>query len=353
MSLSIGIVGLPNVGKSTLFQAISKKQVPRENYPFCTIEPNIGIVEVPDERVEKLADLTNSAKRIYSQIKFVDIAGLVKGANKGEGLGNQFLAHIREVDAIIYVLRAFKNSKIINVREVINPLEDKEILDTELALKDIATIEKRIESLAKDIRAGKKGSAEEKKVADRALSLLEKGVILSEHNWSDSEKEMLKSYQLLTMKPRLYLLNGKPEEVPGEVINEFKVKNLHFLILDVLSEFDASGLSVEERKELELPLDLGLDILIKEAYKLLGLITFFTSGEDETRAWTIKKGSTAPQAGGVIHSDFEEKFIKAEVIGWQDLLSAGSFAKAREKGLIRIEGKEYIVADGDVIEIKI
>lgn len=353
MSLSIGIVGLPNVGKSTLFQAISKKQVARENYPFCTIDPNVGTVAVPDERVDKLAELTNSAKKIYSKIEFVDIAGLVKGASLGEGLGNQFLAHIREVDAIIYVLRAFSNGKIINVRGKTDPIGDKEILDTELNLKDLATVEKRLNSLVKDVRAGKKEAIKESNVLEKAKNFLEKGGALFNKNWREEEKGILKSYQLLTMKPCLYLLNGELEEIPSDLINKFKENNWHYLVFDVLTEFDSSTLSVEERKEFGLPVDLQLDLLIKESYRLLDLITFFTAGKDETRAWTIKKGSTAPQAGGVIHSDFEEKFIKAEIINWQDLLAVGGFAKAKEKGLIRTEGKDYIVADGDVIEIKI
>lgn len=343
MSLSIGIVGLPNVGKSALFQTITKKQVNIANYPFCTIDPNVGVVAVPDERVDKLAQLTASAKKIYTTIEFFDIAGLVKGANKGEGLGNKFLANIRETDAIVYVLRAFSSKDIINVQPEINPLADKEILDTELILKDLETVEKRMDGLK---------AVKEFDILKKVKELLEQGKILSEQSFGDEEMKMISQYQLLTMKPRLYLLNGRDEEVPPEVVAEFKKNNWPFLIIDVLTELESADLNQEERLALGLPQESELDLLIKKAYEILGLITFFTTGADETRAWTIKKGERAPRAGGVIHSDFETHFIKAEVINWQTLLDANGFIKAREKGLIRTEGKGYIVQDGDVIEIK-
>ena len=352
MPLSIGIVGLPNVGKSTLFQTITKKQVNIANYPFCTIDPSVGVVAVPDERVEKLVELTKSAKKINTTIEFYDIAGLVKGANKGEGLGNKFLANIRETDAIVYVLRAFTNKDIINTQLEIDPIADKDILDMELILKDLETVDKRLNSLEKDIKAKNKEAIKEFDVLKKFKDFLEKGDILSEQEFIDEEKKIIHSYQLLTMKPRLYLLNGKDEEVPLKIIEEFKKNNWQFLIVDILAEFEAIGLSKEERTEFDLPKETELDILIRKAYQVLGLVTFFTTGKDETRAWTIENGQKAPQAGGAIHSDFESHFIKADVINWKELIDIGGFTKAKEKGLIRTEGKEYIVADGDVIEIK-
>lgn len=352
MPLTVGIVGLPNVGKSTLFKTLTKKQVDCANYPFCTIDPNIGVVAVADERVDKLAELTKSAKKIYTTVEFVDIAGLVKGASQGEGLGNKFLQNIRETDAILYILRAFKNEKIINVEQSVDVIRDKDTLDTELSLKDLETVEKRIQNLESDIRARKKEAIKEMGVLTKAKVLLEKGSILGEAEWSADEGRILSNYQLLTMKPRLYVLNGSEQEIPQETLETFRKNNWTYVIMDILSESDAEGLTPEERKEFGLPEVLKLDELIRKSYELLDLITFFTTGPDETRAWTLKRGSAAPQAGGVIHSDFEKFFIRAEVVGWKDLLDAGGFAQAREKALLRTEGKEYIVKDGDVIEIK-
>ncbi|MBU1177389.1 redox-regulated ATPase YchF [Patescibacteria group bacterium] len=331
MSLSIGIVGLPNVGKSTLFQSLTKKQIDRANYPFCTIDPNVGVVTVPDERVDQLAKLTKSAKKIYTTIEFIDIAGLVKGAHQGEGLGNKFLANIREADAILYILRIFKNDKIVNTQDEINPLEEKEILDAEMALKDLATLEKIPNK--------------------KAIQILEKGEMLY-GRIDKKEEEILKQYQLLTLKPRFFLLNGSENELTEEVRNDFENNNFPYLVIDILNEFEIGELDEEEKKDLGIKDESKLDLLIKKAYQLLDLITFLTTGADETRAWTIKKGSFAPQAGGVIHSDFEDNFIKADVINWQDLINIGGVAQAREKGLIRTEGKNYIIQDGDVIEIK-
>lgn len=354
-SLAIGIVGLPNVGKSTLFRAITKKQVDCANYPFCTIEPNVGIVAVPDERVDKLAELCKSAKKIYATVEFVDIAGLVAGAHKGEGLGNQFLSHIREVDAVVYVLRAFENDNIVNVNNDINPWRDKEILDTELILKDIETVDKIFARLQKDSKSGDKTILKELTVMEKVKEILDKGLVLSEQELSEQEQEILKQYQLLAMKPRLYLLNSRdlvPLVVPLVGTKSRNEPRNDVLNMDILAESEANDFSADERTALGLSEESQLNILIRKCYELLGLITFLTTGEDETRAWTIKNGLRAPQAGGVIHTDFEKKFVKAEIINWQDLLNCNGYAKAREKGLIRTEGKEYVVKDGDVIEIK-
>ena len=352
MSLSIGIVGLPNVGKSTLFKTLTKKQVLIANYPFATIDPNVGVVLVPDERVDKLAELSSSKKKIYATVDFVDIAGLVKGASEGEGLGNKFLANIRETDAILYVLRAFKNADIINTQSEISLIKEKEILDVELILKDLDTVNKRIQGLEGDVRAGKKEAIKETQVLKKIKDYLAEEKVLSEQEFTDDEKEILKNYQFLTSKPRLYLLNGKDEEIDKSILEIFNKNNWRYLIIDIATEFEAEGLTKEERLSLGLPIDSETDILIKKSYELLNLITFLTTGEDETRAWTIKKGDLAPVAGGVIHSDFEKTFIKAEVVFWSSLLNAGGYAKAREQGLVKTEGKEYIVKDGDVIEIK-
>jgi len=342
MLLSIGIVGLPNVGKSTLFQSLTKKQIDRANYPFCTIDPNVGVVTVPDKRVDQLAQLTKSAKKIYTTIEFIDIAGLVKGANQGEGLGNKFLANIRETDAVLYILRIFKNDKIVNTQSEINPLKDKEILDTEMALKDLATLEKVFD----------KRNVEEADIIKKAMTILEKGKMLY-GKIDDKEEEILKQYQLLTLKPRFFLLNGSNEELTEKIKNDFENNNLSYFTVDILNEFEMGDLDDEEKKDLGIKDQSKLDSLIKKAYELLNLITFLTTGPDETRAWTLKKGSFAPQAGGAIHTDLEDNFIKADVINWQDLINVGGIAQAREKGLIRIEGKNYIVQDGDVIEFKI
>jgi len=341
MSLSIGIVGLPNVGKSTLFQSLTKKQIDRANYPFCTIDPNVGVVTVPDERVNQLAKLTKSAKKIYTTIEFIDIAGLVKGAHEGEGLGNKFLANIREADAILYILRIFKNEKIVNTQDQIDPLKDKEILDAEMALKDLATLEKVFD----------KRDTEEADIIKKAMTILEKGKMLY-GKIDDKEEEILKQYQLLTLKPRFFLLNGSQEELTDKIKKDFENNDSPYIVIDILNEFEIGELKDEEKKDLGITDESKLDLLIKKAYELLDLITFLTTGSDETRAWTLKKGSFAPQAGGVIHSDFEDNFIKADVINWQDLINVGGIAQAREKGLIRIEGKNYVIQDGDVIEIK-
>jgi GTP-binding protein YchF len=349
MSLSIGIVGLPNVGKSTLFKTLTKKPVLIANYPFATIDPNVGVVLVPDTRVDALAELSHSAKKIYATVDFVDIAGLVKGASEGEGLGNKFLANIRETDAILYVLRAFKNDDIINTQSDVNPLRDKEILDVELILKDLDTINKRIDGLQGDVRQNKKEAIKENNVLQKAKDFLSQEKILIDQAWQEDEKEILNSYQLLTFKPRLYLLNGREEEIVKSDLTKF---GENYLVIDIQAEYESEGLSSKERVELGFPELSETDVLVKKSYELLNLITFLTTGEDETRAWTIKKGDTAPTAGAAIHGDFKDKFVKAEVVYWKDLLDAGGYAKAREQGKLRTEGKEYVVKDGDVIEFK-
>jgi GTP-binding protein YchF len=355
--MSIGIIGLPNVGKSTLFKALTKKEIDISNYPFCTIEPNTGIVSVPDKRLKKLADFFHSKKTIPAVIKFVDIAGLVKGANKGEGLGNQFLSHIREVDAIIHIVRVFEKSEIIHTEKTIDPLRDIKIINTELILKDMETIEKRISDLNKEIKSNRKEAIIEKEIFEKIRKELDDGKLIIQYLKENAKKldektlSIINQIQFLTAKPIIYLLNSKGEELPKNLLAEIEKQNFSYLAMDAKENLEISELSQEEKKELGIQ-ELNLNNLIKKSYQILNLITFFTTGEDETRAWTIKKDSKAPQAGGAIHSDFEEKFIKAEVIQWDKLLKADGFQNALAKGLIRFEGKDYIVQDGDVIVIK-
>lgn len=344
MKLSIGIVGLPNVGKSTLFKILTKNEVNIANYPFCTIDPNVGVVTVPDERLDKLAKMSKSAKVIPAVVEFYDIAGLVKGANKGEGLGNQFLSHIRETQAIVMVLRCFGGSEIIHVENSVDPLRDMEIINTELAMKDLDTIEKAWKKIETDARAGDKNATKARDCltsikdaisAGQPYSYKHSDILPPSHKATDGQGEnvRIRELNLLTAKKQLYLLNGRPEDVSDELKRQIADRQADYIIADLFT--------AEEVPD-----------LIKKAYTILDLISFLTTGEDETRAWTIKRGTKAPQAAGAIHTDFEKKFIRAEVVNWQKLLEAGSWSAAKQKGWLRIEGKEYVVADGDVMEIR-
>ncbi|MDP2652267.1 MAG: redox-regulated ATPase YchF [bacterium] len=368
--LKIGIVGLPNVGKSTLFNALTKAAVPCENYPFCTIDPSVGVVGVPDTRLQKLTKLSKSAKTIPAAIEFVDIAGLVKGAADGEGLGNQFLANIRETDAILQVVRFFDDASIVHVsaggapsggEETVEPYKDIEIINLELALADAEQVRKRRDKLAGDIKAGRKEAIAEDAVLIKLEQHFHMGKLALNAGLSDEEKKLVTSLNLLTMKPILYALNKKngghniDELADGRAERAYElIQTLgsRYVFVDAATERELNDVSDEDRTSFRQELgvqDDGLADLIRGAYDTLGLISFFTTGEDETRAWTIKEGSTAPAAGAAIHNDFADKFIRAEVVATDDLLAAGSWAKAKETAKVRTEGKDYIVKDGDVM----
>ncbi len=365
MSLQIGIVGLPNVGKSTLFQAITKKQVDCANFPFCTIDPNVGVVEVPDERLAKLADISHSKKIVPTTVEFVDIAGLVKGASEGQGLGNKFLAHIRECDAITQVLRAFENPDVIHVEHTVDPERDAETIGLELALADLETVTKRLQTSEKQLKSGKTKELEFSLITiQKAKDELEQGTAIRNVEWTDEERKELKQLALLTLKPMLYVMNVSETQLQDgawttrvtPLLAEERGQGVRSIPICVKLEAEFSTMSPDEVKEYLASLGQkksGLDRLIIEAYDVLGLITFLTSGEMETRAWTVVNGMKAPQAAGIIHSDFEKNFIRVEVTDWKDFVAYGGEAKCREKGLVRIEGKEYVIRDGDVCYFRV
>ena len=365
MGLSIGIVGLPNVGKSTLFNALTQKGVPAENYPFCTIDPSVGIVAVPDPRLDVLTQLSQSKKTVPAAVEFVDIAGLVKGASEGEGLGNQFLQHIRETDAIAEVVRIFEDSDITHVHGDINPVQDIEVINLELVLADMQSVQKRLESVARDVKNGNKAAILEQATLQKVIQVLEAGKLATTIELTTEEKLAIKGLQLITMKPIMYILNKKAgghnldemnDDRYQQLLSFLKGMNAVWTTVDAAIEGELRDVAGEDKETFRREygvLNDGIDDLIRSGYKLLGLQTYFTTGEDETRAWTTKIGATAPEAGQAIHTDFKEKFIRAEVVAYNDLVTLGSLSAARDKGKLRTEGKEYIVQDGDVIEFKI
>jgi len=349
MSFAIGIVGLPNVGKSTLFRALTKKQVPAENFPFCTIDPNVGVVAVPDERLEKLAQISKSEKIIPTTIEFVDIAGLVKGSHKGEGLGNKFLAHIREVDAIAHVVRDFRAGNVIHVENRVDPESDEAIIMLELAMADLAAIERRLKDASANAKRGDKEALRLAAALEKVKTELDAGKPARGANVTHDEHALIRELQLITLKPMLRVLNVDESEAARNASHENEV------VISAKIESELAELTAEDAQSMMADLGLnasGLDRLIAASYRLLNLITFFTSGPKETRAWTVENGSTAPQAAGKIHTDFEKGFIRAEVISCQNFIECSGEAGAKEKGKMNLEGKEYIVKDGDVCHFR-
>ncbi|HIS38748.1 MAG TPA: redox-regulated ATPase YchF [Candidatus Onthousia faecavium] len=363
MSLKAGIIGLPNVGKSTLFNAITNQHILAENYPFATIEPNVGIVNVKDERIDTLAKMYNPERVINTSYEFIDIAGLVKGASKGEGLGNKFLSHIREVDAICEVVRCFDNDKIIHVDGEIDPIRDIETINLELSLADLDIISNRIDRISKKARMSKdKDELLELETLEKLKESLEKNIPIRLISLTKEEKNIIKSFNFLTSKPIIYLANIKEEDIGREdntyveIVKEYAAKeNAKTIVLCAKVEEELSELSEEDKQEMLEGLGIkesGLDVLITTTYDLLGLATYFTVGKDEVRAWTFKKGMNAKKCAGIIHTDFEKGFIKAEIISYQDLITCGSELKAKEQGKARLEGKDYLMQDGDICHFR-
>ena len=362
MSLKCGIVGLPNVGKSTLFNCLSNAKAQSANFPFCTIEPNIGTISVPDSRLEKLEELVNPERVIPTTMEILDIAGLVKGASKGEGLGNKFLANIRETDAILHVLRCFEDGNIIHVDGSVDPIRDKEIIDIELQLKDLESVEKKIASLSRVIKSGDKDAVKENDLALKLREGLEQGLSVRALDLNEDENELVRSFNLITAKPVMYVCNVDEASVQNgnhfvdAVRTAVQDEGAEVLVIGAKIEADITELETYEERQMfldELDLDEpGVNRLIRSAYALLNLQTYFTAGEKEVRAWTIKEGMSAPQAAGVIHTDFEKGFIRAEVMKYNDFTELGSEQAVKESGKFKVEGKEYIVQDGDIMHFR-